>query len=76
MQAAKEMYVYLINGLVIIGFLLISTIAITKIIEKHDKDQFNNGICINCGEKLEQFNVDKYGNVVWLCDDCGYNCVH
>lgn len=71
-EAAKIMLGFAI-AIFIIG---VCTIAIAKIAEKGDIEQFNNGICINCDEKLEPFDVDKYGNVVWLCDNCGYNCVH
>lgn len=61
-----------------LGFfmLFVSVFFIINLSERHDKEQFNNGICINCGEKLEPFEADKYGNVVWICDDCGYSCVH
>ena len=70
------MKAYIACVLIAIALFVSFTIAIVKIAERQDNKNFNNGICINCGEKLEPFDVDKYGNVVWLCDDCGYNCVH
>lgn len=70
------MKTYVTYILIAIALVVSLTIAIVKIVEKKNNENFNNGICINCGEKLEPFDVDKYGNVVWLCDDCGYNCVH
>ena len=70
------MKVYINCVLIVIALVVSFTIAIVKIVERHDNKNFNNGICINYGEKLEPFDVDKYGNVVWLCDDCGYSCVH
>lgn len=70
------MKTYVAYVLIAIALVVSLTIAIVKIVEKKNNENFNNGICINCGEKLEPFDVDKYGNVVWLCDDCGYNCVY
>lgn len=70
------MKTYVTYVLIAIALVISLTIAIVKIVEKKNNENFNNGICINCGEKLEPFDVDKYGNVVWLCDDCGYNCVY
>ena len=70
------MKTYVTYVLIAIALVVSLTIAIVKIVEKKNNENFNNGICINCGEKLEPFDVDKYGNVVWLCDDCGYNCVY
>lgn len=65
-------------AIMFIGFVLlfIGIYLIVRLSENNDQKRFNNGICINCGEKLEPFDVDKYGNIVWLCDNCGYNCVH
>lgn len=70
------MKAYITCVLIAIALFVSFTIAIVKIAERQGNKNFNNGICINCGEKLEPFDVDKYGSVVWLCDDCGYNCVH
>lgn len=70
------MKTYITCVLIAIALVVSFTIAIIKIVERQDNKNFNNGICINCGEKLEPFDVNKYGNVVWLCDNCGYNCVH
>lgn len=53
---------------------ILPVLVICKAEENHKNSQFNNGICIHCNKKLEPF-VDKFGNVVWLCDNCGYNFV-
>lgn len=76
MNKFKEYIKVALAFIISIGLLFLVVTAIVKVAEEGDKERFNNGICINCGEKLEPFDVDKYGNVVWLCDDCGYNCVH
>ena len=64
--------------LMIVGFVLLfmGIFSIIHLSESNDQKRFNDGICISCGNKLEPFDVDRYGNVVWICDDCGYNCVH
>lgn len=76
MKKLKEAAKIVLGFAIAIFIIGVCTITIAKMGEKYDKEQFNNGICINCGEKLVPFDVDKYGNVVWLCDDCGYSCVH
>ena len=64
--------------LMIVGFVLLfmGIFSIIHLSGSNDQKRFNDGICISCGNKLEPFDVDRYGNVVWICDDCGYNCVH
>lgn len=47
-----------------------------QVSNKQNNIQFNNGLCINCGNKLEPSGIDKYYNVMWTCSDCGYKILH
>lgn len=38
-----------------------------------EKKRYNNGICINCGNKLRHFDVDSQGGRGYCCDKCHYH---
>lgn len=61
--------------LIMFSLIFIYCVMIQKSNKQNDI-QFNNGICINCGNKLEPSGIDKYYNVMWICNNCGYKILH
>lgn len=39
---------------------------------RREAKEFNNGICMRCGEKLRYFDTDSQGGRGYTCDNCMY----
>lgn len=37
-----------------------------------EKEEYNNGICPKCGNKLNFFSMDSHGGRGYRCPDCQY----
>lgn len=71
-----------IIGIAVLAILVISWIISFFIIIKHEKKEFNNGICPRCGERLEHTSTDSQGGRLYSCPKCNkydvwisYGCV-
>ena len=61
-----------ICGITIIISVIAIVYMICKIASTFEKRAFNNGICKQCGSKLEYFDTDSQGGRGYTCRHCHY----
>lgn len=40
---------------------------------RHERKEFNNGVCPCCGIRLRHFDTDSQGGRGYICDQCGHH---
>jgi len=54
-----------------VGLLLILAIIVGLAMQVEARN-YNKGVCIKCGNKLQQFDTDSQGNRGYICNNCSY----
>jgi DNA-directed RNA polymerase subunit RPC12/RpoP len=49
---------------------LLSVIIMTFKVRRDEYKQYNNGICLKCGNEIESFDMDSQGGTGWVCRLC------
>ena len=60
------------SQLVAVIILIVIYIVLCRIAFYIEKKEFNNGVCIRCGEKLEYFDMTSQGDRGYICNKCGH----
>ena len=58
----------------VIGILLAIVVIGVLIVRRHEKKEYNNGICRECGYPLRHFDTDSQGGRGYICDACKFSC--
>lgn len=61
---------FILNSFLI--YILIQIIVGVILVRRHEKKEWNNGICSKCGEKWKLIDVDSQGRRMYRCDNWHY----
>ena len=61
---------YLLVSFII--YILIQIVIGMMLIIRHERKEWNDGVCSKCGEKWKHFDTDSQGGRMYRCDNWHY----